>query len=968
MNGIQEKNEPVIGLTIQLQKYGLDKLGKGGNPISDIMLGHYDSLIIQPITQWLQYSPGNGKEGKAINDISVLVTHYPIKLLFPDCALSDKVLVDFNYQAWKDPDSLLAEHPCMALALVNLTDSYKNDVGDDLLVNFAGLIRDFCNNKQMDLSEINCCILPSIGYSDFCLLMADDSWAHAMKLIEGLHTIQTQMGTPVLSTDYLMPVYHRSSKNTNRKLSKKRFEGVQLSIRVNLMPGCNAQMLANCVPEKVSVYRTSGGTDCLLCAESEEAEKDLFDFILQRRTESGNFVLDMASTLKLRMEKVDLPDQSTFNNRYFPDLEKAVNNFEKAINLYEEQLKVHNRHTRQANSLRELAASIRNICAQQHTGALRKIMLDFLANFMHCLNVCSANMKNEEFVRFGPPILEVERVVGKLCAKVNSFLADLSRSDCFYMDREKYNHTSISSATSLLIAYNQWLNDFTDCVQKVTQAKNKSDYAFLVTSGGCDQTRIFNAFHFLEPQIKNRQLYERIPLLIQMSEMSLYDFSGTIMRAVHECMHYCGNRCRKNRLMYIVHFVVQHLSEFLSNTLFNESNSYDYAINVLKLHTASLTDEEINKAKINIRIAYHQERKNFEEKIADSLMEYFPSNLDRGWEKTDYLIRNVREWIFDKLFDAFSGHEYSHKQLRVNSFAAMLYKGSQHAMRAFFVKCDSIFVSYHVTTMTFAFETKKLEAYFSQQEDDRNCDRDPILYRTIQMVLSRLLITDPSSFIPSDEDDHANREWDKKFPYFNLISSNIRAIMESTTDVFSESFADVVACEILNANFEDYLLMHVYEDWDLDDALDVSSFSNIYRIPAVIKVCFPNEIESDGLCLKSDARLKIRNALNRLDGHGMPAERLDSDTLCDRIDFLLNCWREHQSTGQFLIDYLIECRNVYQDNSVKEGLAAYPEAFRKIRLLSIEPGTDDSHKKILQMIHSLVGSKVGPYDSEIENN
>ncbi len=963
MDGMRETKDPVIGLTIQLQKYGLDKLGKNGKTINDLMLGHYDSLLIQPITQWLQFSPGSSNSGSQENDISLLVTHYPIKLLFPEDTIINGVLSHYNYQAWKEPNTLLSSKPCMALALVNLTDTYKEEVGDRLLIDFANRISSYCNETGLDLGSINCCILPSIGYSDFCILMADDNWKSAMKLIEGIHALKAQCGAPLLSTDYLMPVYHKSALKHNQKLSKDRFAGVQLSIRVNLMPGCTAQMLANCVPDGVSVYRTSGGSDCLLCADSGDSEKELFDFMLQRRAESGNFVLDMASTLKLRMEKTETSEQPRRAGKHYSELLTAVSKFEKVIDAYEKQLLAHKRHTRQANSLRELAGSIRNICVQRHTADLRKILVDFLEDYSHCISRCTTEMQAEDFTQYGTDIFEIERSIGKLCAKISSFLADLSRSDCFHMEREKYNHPSVSSATSLLLSYNHWLNSFTDSVQKTTQPKSRSDYAFMVTSGGCDQTRIFNAFYFLEPQVKSGKLHEKVPLLIQMSEMSLYDFSGTIMRAVHECMHYCGDRKRKERLEYIVRFVVYHLAAFLSNTLFDEISFQDYAISVLELHSASLADDTKRSAQIAIGDAYEICRKQFEDKIVEALLEYFPSNMDKEWQQTDYLIRNVREWIFDQLFDAFSGHEYFNKKLRVNSFAAVLYKGRQDALRNFLVACDSIFQSHHVPTMTFMFETKKLEAYLSCPEDDRSCEQDPVLYKIIQMVLARLLITDPSINTRNMDDDSIH-EWNKVFPFVSIVDNNIRAIVESTADIFSESFADVTACQILNAELEDYILMHVYEDWDLDDALSTSSFSNIFRIPAVLKICFPGALEKDGTRLTMESRDKISTAISRLTGHGMPEGRLDANSLCDRIDTLVELWHEQQSTGDFLLEYLTQCQSIYTAEQVSERLSDYASAFQKIRLLSIDPGNKEMHKNVLHMFNALEGTKMWSYENQ----
>ena len=148
--------------------------------------------------------------------------------------------------------------------------------------------------------------------------------------------------------------------------------------------------------------------------------------------------------------------------------------------------------------MRELAAIVQNICLQPHAGALRSLLRDLMINFSQCVEKCAGYLEREN----GPDPDEMEEHIGLFSGVVSSFLEDLSRSDCFYMEREKYNHTSVSSATGLLIAYNRWLNEFTDAVRNATQKESRCDYAFLVTCGGRDQTQTLDAFYFLEPEVE----------------------------------------------------------------------------------------------------------------------------------------------------------------------------------------------------------------------------------------------------------------------------------------------------------------------------------------------------------------------------------------------------------------------------------------------------------------------------------
>ena len=829
-----------------------------------------------------------------------------------------------------------------------MTDSYKNEVKDDLLSDFISLFSKDCLCKGINLNKNNCCILPSIGYSDYCLLMADNNWMNAINIIENLHTIKSSNGTPVLSTDYLMPAYHK-------ELKKHIFDNVNLSVRVNLMPGFSARMLANSVPKTIRVYRTSGGTDCLLCADTSKDANELFSFILNNHLSDTNVIIDMSSTLKLRiMPDTELSEYNKISNdsEKLPEdshLTEALSEFEEAIKEYNATLSNNKKHTRQANSLLELSAIIRNICSQAHTYNLREIIISFIIDFTYCLNR-SKDLQDSD----------IELLIGMLIDRMKSFLADLSRTDCFFMERDRYNHSSVGSSTSLLLAYNKWLNSFTKCVQKATMPDNNSSYSFLVTSGGCDQTQTFNAFYLLDPEIIENQLYEQVPLLIQMSEMSLFDFSGTIIRAVHECMHYCGNRLREERVHDMVDFIVCFFADFLSRMLFGDAY-IEYAHAVLD---QQINFSEVHDVKQRISVAYDKWRGQFAAEIKEKLLSYFNNEDNENWQQTRYLVRYVKDWISDTLLSAFSGHVFSHESgkpvlLKQNIFATFLYLKQQHILKQFFNECDSICNEYDITIMNFAFGSEKIDVYSHIEKKMNSNELDSVLYKNIQIILSRLLMTEkPLSDSYKYELDQKEIA-QKRFPYIDAIENNVKLVADSLADIFSESFADVAACCILNADFEDYILMRVYENWNLDDALG-KTFNNSIRIPAVIMVCFFNELNEDGL-LTTEATRKIEMAISVLESHGMPKSRLDASEICDKIDKLLESWSVNKTFGESLVQYLAKCKKLYEEKSVKDMLSEYSRAYQKLRLHVIDPKGSDTSQKILEMVYTLIGKKIGVY-------
>lgn len=91
----------MIGLTLQLQKFGVGKTRDESDLRANTILGHYDHLVIRRITNWLEYSPRMDWKGveppEDICSADLLATHYPIKLLFPDKREVDS-LPEFEYE------------------------------------------------------------------------------------------------------------------------------------------------------------------------------------------------------------------------------------------------------------------------------------------------------------------------------------------------------------------------------------------------------------------------------------------------------------------------------------------------------------------------------------------------------------------------------------------------------------------------------------------------------------------------------------------------------------------------------------------------------------------------------------------------------------------------------------------------------------------------------------------------------
>lgn len=178
------------GLLINIEKNILGQHNK-----NDGVLGYYDRIEIKPVYHWFDYSPQKALPGGGMARKQT-ISFYPIKLLFPEPdvirALESNGL---DYTSWQgklseshmsenDLYGFFAAFPCVTVALVNLTDKFKGDfpreVCDGQLKRFAKVIGGFKRTLQridgVDFSKAHCCVLPTLGYSDYCILLAEHHW------------------------------------------------------------------------------------------------------------------------------------------------------------------------------------------------------------------------------------------------------------------------------------------------------------------------------------------------------------------------------------------------------------------------------------------------------------------------------------------------------------------------------------------------------------------------------------------------------------------------------------------------------------------------------------------------------------------------------------------------------------------------------------------------------------------------
>ena len=154
----------------------------------------------------------------------------------------------------------------------------------------------------------------------------------------------------------------------------------------------------------------------------------------------------------------------------------------------------------------------------------------------------------------------IYRLLTDFREKVGGFQDALQLSDRHFIESVRINHPSLGSSTKLLLAYNQLLNQFVEEMGEKLKSKPKNlvwipcKYQFLLSCGGQDRAKAWNISEQIPSfngESKNCRNEEAL-IVMNMSERSIFDIRGTMIRMLHEMWHYCGHRKRTLRCECIV--------------------------------------------------------------------------------------------------------------------------------------------------------------------------------------------------------------------------------------------------------------------------------------------------------------------------------------------------------------------------------------------------------------------------------
>lgn len=928
--------KPPVGLLLSLEPKpdytettsteGLNKLG--------VAIGYFDYVRFSPVQEWFDFCPDHldlGHESK----------NYFLKLCFPTKDVREKLEAKgFSYDCWmKNHSDLFQEKPCVSVVLVNLTDTFKYSSTDrkkdpftELLEELADALTKACEAcdeatpPEAMLRQASCCILPSLGYSDYGILFAEETWNIALQVMSELHQAPDTDNRPILSADYSIPVYFQNDVPA----SPSRFRSdVHLASRLTLKPGYTVLDVVNYLSSRhirIHAYEINDMADCLLVSDagtagSNDLLRELVD--IRKAPPASPSLAKMVTSSKSRLHR-KTPNSNlepTTPARNLPkDLSpKFICDLSTALKAFRKMLKDNGRNLRRANALLETASTLEAICKQPHSQSLRTALEPVLEAFTACIKDFTAAAKNATSAQWQG----LEDTLDIFRSRIGGYVTDLTRSDCFAMESEQYNHPAVSSATFLLLGLNRIINELVREVQEPFD-HSESKHGFLLTSGGCDQTITHKMFDFLVADVydENGQPKESLPFVMQVAEVGLFDCSSTMLRLVHEVMHHCGDRKRSLRVELMRKFFCIQLGQYLANA----------SLDVLKekslkdmLHAIGENHE--------LEEACEQDFPEVRNRLAQPLAKYLDARLEAMWNidicdpkknpaalkmSCKYIkwLSMAAKQVLDHIVDALnpSKPEKENPQL-AQEILDIFFEARRNLWEAWASKWNS-----------------RLDTAYSP------CD---LKAAKTQSWLDRLASGDTGIF---NELSFSRRELGELLLGYQ---TELPRTVSNTFAIFSESFSDAAAKSILGSNWVDYLLCFLLESNNVDQTLP-DSVENCFRIPLVLRKVYGFQ----GYLAEKKNRKHLNAALAALAQNGFRRSRRAEKALTERVDSFLAFYdsAEYAPYCGILERYLMECEECLESGFNPKR---YHDKFAQLRGLRVKKDSDDDRDYVITMLQAM---------------
>lgn len=910
-------------------------------------------------------------------------------------------------------------------------DSYKEQgfKVKNLILYMYELMANLTNCTPSDL-QIG--LFQAIGYYDCAILFRTNKWDYVFEIINNLKK-KKYKGFNIISNTYFIPglislrndnsglsVKDIINRNTIRCSSKCRIS-ISFKLKENTSPELffkRLQRKADLLERKdgfnpiddADLFQSCGNIDCMMLYKGESLSQILREFLskgILTPDESGFFeenIINIRTSISYEILDVDSENNNTFLQQSGYDVlrfdnsqkalddnnRKAVSSMRKAINNYAEFAKRNKLSMRQIAALKQMIYFYENLTHTSHTFDIKSLMIpvwNMLSdNINNTIKVCdikdvmavdtctcpnNTNLTDNATPIFEQTIQSMVESIEEFRVIVGSFLQTLSYSDSFFIERLRSNYPAVGSATKLLFAYNRILMQV---IKEFGNYNDRNDYKYvcLITCGGCDETVANNLSEYVPIYLKadnNRHIEEKRIIVIQLSERSVYDSSGTLFRCIHELWHYCGNRHRRERYQYLVDSISILRSQQLIDELVRMDEIWE-AIFTDNNEFKSMSEQMKNEFRTVLNDIWIQKSNELKIKWADIFKKYLELSFDMIIARWD--LEPKKDFVFygKNVYDAIGATEYflyynSNQYLedliisRSESEDNPLIREFISSLSDEYNTCKAgIFGRLSDRLIEKGFENLYYKADSLRQFHQRN-GKDSSLTNDIYFLyyLSQQMgeLIKQSGSLPKKNEQN---KYETTGRITTLLSvSNYEISKRTFHDVFGEIYSDYMTCKTLEPSFSEYIYSFLYENNDLDVAMP-NTVIHCMRLGIVIHKYFLN-------C--SDEKNDIEMLLSELDNIPISdyraSSQVDNDlgqysrfTVNDLKEKILLLWSAYWKYYSFgiitpFIDYLTEC----DDNFPEAGSNNKRNSvLRNIRAFYQDTRIDDSEECVQRYFDAII--------------
>lgn len=905
-----------------------------------LMFGHYDGADIICTNQWYQLRPkGVASYGGNVDVEDSFWDKYTLKLYFPRREICKSLEKDgFEYEIWgklgyykenkMECDTIQREYPFLSIAMINLSKKCV-ELEDDLIVQMQLAIIESAKKANVELREIHCAIMPSIGYADFILLFLSNDLKKVITVLDNLRKEFVDDGEndyAMLSNSYAISGFAKAGLGNLQNL--KELEDSKLSIRVNLRDGVSASQFKEFFDQEVKavlkenkksggdafgLYQVFGNSDCLVLSDMpfgffiplyydakllNPAHK-LFDNYVQNTHSSIRVGVDLAEKLQL------------INNDVKQDYIWYREKFQGLISKLKHFVEVYDFPIRTVNGLQTIMKAYLSLVQFSHCFDIEKVVgkaFEVVADNVEKTLELLKGSEREVANWYSEQMMTALKIFRE---KIEDYLADLRRSDCLFIEGQSLSHPSIGSATKLLFFYNCYINDMAEKLVTSEIDGGKRLFTFLVTSGGCDVTTAYDLFSYMDP-VKE---LEHSLIIISIPEMSLYDFRGTMFRLLHECFHFCGERKRKDRLEAFLKGLSAGTAQVIGNGLeksFEQQKKNIYGL-AKKYYCSSRRAQIKEQGDLVISKEVRKLIKKIEEKLSQLLKEEFQKR-----SSDIYYGRNVFSEAISILGEIVLNPNMMKKEesfLRYTYHELMICQSSvAEALIIALKEWSILFSDANILKET---SMQKLE-----MEQRGRFDREEELL--IKEIFMNYIgdIAWENGLVSIGEDER----------------TTMKEVVSTLQELYKECYADCMAAKMLQLPVEDFLLCFLYETWNYEKA-----FPDMFRLAIELKMLY--QIRGK---LGTEVRQKLEAKVFHWEKRGFRYNHHGNcyiENVCDWIDGLLKAYEGTYNFQYVGMKYVEE----YIDKTLKFYDGKFSKTTAKISKLSNMESPEEFHKLLDQV-------------------